>query len=65
MENLFDPSHIPFAHHGIMGAARRDKAQPLRIQVINDITTQGERMTPHPMQMAAAATRAAAGPGVG
>ncbi|GBF90562.1 hypothetical protein Rsub_03134 [Raphidocelis subcapitata] len=28
-ENLHDPSHIPFTHHGIMGNARREIATPL------------------------------------
>ncbi|WIA39874.1 hypothetical protein OEZ86_013318 [Tetradesmus obliquus] len=41
MENLFDPSHIPFAHHGIMGSASRDKAQPLAITTKVDVTAQG------------------------
>ncbi|KAF6258852.1 hypothetical protein COO60DRAFT_1074951 [Scenedesmus sp. NREL 46B-D3] len=41
MENLFDPSHIPFAHHGIMGTASRDKAQPLYITTQVDVTPTG------------------------
>eukprot|EP00882_Tetradesmus_deserticola_P029936 GHRQ01033572.1.p1 GENE.GHRQ01033572.1~~GHRQ01033572.1.p1 ORF type:complete len:304 (+),score=124.47 GHRQ01033572.1:348-1259(+) len=41
MENLFDPSHIPFAHHGIMGSASRDKAQPLHITTTVDVTPTG------------------------
>eukprot|EP00775_Hariotina_reticulata_P005511 gene5511-5747_t len=41
MENLFDPSHIPFAHHGIMGSASRDKAQPLNITTTADVTPTG------------------------
>lgn len=23
VENLLDPSHVPFSHHGVMGPARR------------------------------------------
>jgi phenylpropionate dioxygenase-like ring-hydroxylating dioxygenase large terminal subunit len=38
----FDPSHIPFAHHGIMGTASRDKAQPLHITTKVDVTPTGE-----------------------
>lgn len=41
----FDPSHIPFAHHGIMGSASRDKAQPLAITTKVDVTAQGEHVT--------------------
>eukprot|EP00879_Flechtneria_rotunda_P018962 GHRR01019906.1.p1 GENE.GHRR01019906.1~~GHRR01019906.1.p1 ORF type:complete len:438 (+),score=101.97 GHRR01019906.1:287-1600(+) len=41
MENLFDPSHIPFAHHGIMGSASRDKALPLDITTTADVTPTG------------------------
>ncbi|KAF8055112.1 PTC52 [Scenedesmus sp. PABB004] len=40
-ENLFDPSHIPYAHHGIMGDATRDKAQPLAIDTLADVTPRG------------------------
>jgi len=41
MENLFDPSHIPFAHHKIMGPATRDKVQPLEVKTTTDVTPQG------------------------
>jgi phenylpropionate dioxygenase-like ring-hydroxylating dioxygenase large terminal subunit len=37
----FDPSHIPFAHHGIMGSASRDKALPLNITTTVDVTPAG------------------------
>jgi phenylpropionate dioxygenase-like ring-hydroxylating dioxygenase large terminal subunit len=41
-ENLFDPSHIPFAHHKIMGSATRDKATPLgEIKTVEDISPKG------------------------
>lgn len=41
MENLFDPAHIPFAHHGVMGEARRELAQPLQMTVEEDVSVQG------------------------
>lgn len=44
-ENLFDPSHIPFAHHKIMGSATRDKATPLGdIKTITDISPGGFKL---------------------
>jgi phenylpropionate dioxygenase-like ring-hydroxylating dioxygenase large terminal subunit len=43
-ENLFDPSHIPFAHHGIMGSASRDKAMPLSVNTVRDVTVAGAAM---------------------
>ncbi|MBP0021595.1 MAG: Rieske 2Fe-2S domain-containing protein [Cyanobacteria bacterium SBLK] len=32
VENLVDPSHVPFAHHGIQG--NRDRATPLAIEIL-------------------------------
>jgi phenylpropionate dioxygenase-like ring-hydroxylating dioxygenase large terminal subunit len=32
VENLVDPSHVPFAHHGIQG--NREKAQPIPIEIL-------------------------------
>lgn len=40
-ERRFDPSHIPFAHHKIMGPATRDKVQPLEVTTTADVTPQG------------------------
>ncbi|CAD7698458.1 unnamed protein product [Ostreobium quekettii] len=33
VENVMDPSHVPFAHHGVQGS--RDAARPLRITRLN------------------------------
>ncbi|MBE9066434.1 Rieske 2Fe-2S domain-containing protein [Leptolyngbya cf. ectocarpi LEGE 11479] len=32
VENVADPSHVPFAHHGVQG--NRNKAKPLPIQIV-------------------------------
>lgn len=32
IENVADPSHVPFAHHGVQG--NRDRAAPLKIQIV-------------------------------
>lgn len=32
VENLADPSHVPFAHHGVQG--RRERAQPTPIKIV-------------------------------
>ncbi|AFW96574.1 pheophorbide a oxygenase [Anabaena sp. 90] len=32
VENVADPSHVPFAHHGVQG--NRDKAQPIPINIV-------------------------------
>lgn len=32
VENVVDPSHVPFAHHGVQG--KRSQATPLRIQIV-------------------------------
>lgn len=32
VENVADPSHVPFAHHGVQG--NRDKAQPIPMNII-------------------------------
>jgi hypothetical protein len=42
----FDPSHIPFAHHKIMGPATRDKVQPLEVTTTSDVTPQGGFLSP-------------------
>jgi phenylpropionate dioxygenase-like ring-hydroxylating dioxygenase large terminal subunit len=34
VENVADPSHVPFAHHGIQG--RRDKAGPIRFEMLRE-----------------------------
>ncbi|BAZ39792.1 hypothetical protein NIES4101_57480 [Calothrix sp. NIES-4101] len=31
VENVADPSHVPFAHHGVQG--NREKAAPIPIQI--------------------------------
>ncbi|MGB7248547.1 MAG: Rieske 2Fe-2S domain-containing protein [Phormidesmis sp.] len=33
VENVADPSHVPFAHHGIQG--NRDQAQPVPIEIVS------------------------------
>jgi phenylpropionate dioxygenase-like ring-hydroxylating dioxygenase large terminal subunit len=37
----FDPSHLPFAHHGIMGMASRKDAAPLNFKTLVDVTPTG------------------------
>ncbi len=32
VENVADPSHVPFAHHGIQG--NRDRAQPIPLEIV-------------------------------
>lgn len=32
VENVADPSHVPFAHHGVQG--KRESAQPLPIEIV-------------------------------
>jgi phenylpropionate dioxygenase-like ring-hydroxylating dioxygenase large terminal subunit len=34
VENVADPSHVPFAHHGIQG--HRDKAGPIRFEMLRE-----------------------------
>ena len=42
MENLLDPAHVPFAHHGLQGT--RDDAIPINMTVPSDVTPYGFRM---------------------
>ena len=42
MENLLDPAHVPFAHHGLQGT--RDDAIPINMTVPSDVTEYGFRM---------------------
>lgn len=39
LENLLDPSHVHFAHHGIIGS--RDRAAPLFVEQQGELTTNG------------------------
>ena len=32
VENVADPSHVPFAHHGIQG--NRDRAMPIPLNIV-------------------------------
>jgi phenylpropionate dioxygenase-like ring-hydroxylating dioxygenase large terminal subunit len=41
VENLIDPSHVPFAHHGLQG--KRDDAIPINMTVPDSLGEQGFR----------------------
>lgn len=36
LENLLDPSHLPFSHHGLGPALRRDNGKPIPMQPVGD-----------------------------
>lgn len=36
VENLCDPSHIPFAHHGMINGGDRNKIEPMALQVAEE-----------------------------
>lgn len=44
----FDMSHVPFAHHGIMGTGTRDMAQPLNTSTTAGATPTGEHQCSAP-----------------
>ena len=39
LENLLDPAHVPFAHHGLQGT--RDDAIPINMTVVADVSQYG------------------------
>jgi len=44
VENVADPSHVPFAHHGVQG--NRDKAAPMPIKIVQSTQDLVEATTP-------------------
>jgi len=43
VENIADPSHVPFAHHGVQG--NRDQAQPIAIEIVQSTANRIEGNT--------------------
>jgi phenylpropionate dioxygenase-like ring-hydroxylating dioxygenase large terminal subunit len=39
LENIVDPSHVPFAHHGLQGT--RDDAIPVNLTLSSDVSSNG------------------------
>lgn len=39
LENILDPSHVPFTHHGTIG--RRDWATPVPLRLTSELTEDG------------------------
>ena len=39
LENVLDPSHVPFSHHGVIGD--RNKVMPSRMQAIEPLQESG------------------------
>ena len=48
VENVADPSHVPFAHHGIQG--NRDKAQPIVLDILRSTIDRIEVETKRPFK---------------
>ena len=42
LENVLDPSHVPFSHHGVIG--NRNKVMPSRMQAIEPLQESGFTM---------------------
>ena len=38
LENVLDPSHVPFSHHGVIG--NRDKVMPSTMHLLDPVETQ-------------------------
>ncbi len=49
VENLADPSHVPFAHHGVQG--NREQARPIALKIVQstpnfiEVNTEGSFRT--------------------
>lgn len=48
VENVADPSHVPFAHHGIQG--NRDRAQPLPLKILRSTIDMIEAVVEKPFK---------------
>ena len=48
IENVADPSHVPFAHHGIQG--NRDRAHPIPLEIVRSTIDLIEAKTDKPFQ---------------
>lgn len=44
VENIVDPSHVPFAHHGVQG--NRDRVQPINLEISTKTPDKIEAKTP-------------------
>jgi phenylpropionate dioxygenase-like ring-hydroxylating dioxygenase large terminal subunit len=50
VENLCDPSHIPFAHHGMMRSADRDNVERIDMEVVEESSSGFKaRKSPYPI----------------